>query len=215
MANAEGRGGHPLFARCYARMIPLLDQRLAPTRADLLRGLRGEVIEVGAGTGSTFPYYPAEVARVLAVEPEPRLREAAEDAARRASPQVEIVAGTAERLPAADASFDAAVTSLVLCSVPDQAAALAELRRVLRPGGELRFFEHVRAATAGRRRVQKVLDATVWPRFVGGCRVGRDTVAALREAGFEIERLDRLDGADTGLSFPAAPQVLGVARSPA
>ncbi|MEV4258348.1 methyltransferase domain-containing protein [Spirillospora sp. NPDC049652] len=215
MAKVGEERGHPLFARYYARLIPLLEEKLTTARAELLKGVRGEVIEVGAGTGSTFPYYPPEVERLLAVEPEGRLREVARDAAARSSLPIEIVAGTAGRLPVADASFDVAVVSLVLCTVPDQAAALAELRRALRPRGELRFFEHVRAGTPGRRRVQSVLDATVWPRFVGGCRVGRDTVAAIRAAGFEMERLDHLDRADTGLSFPAAPQVLGTARRPA
>ncbi|WP_026416610.1 class I SAM-dependent methyltransferase [Actinomadura oligospora] len=211
---SQGERGHPLFARYYARMIPMLDRDLAPTRAELLRGVRGDVIEVGAGTGSTFPHYPPEVGRILAVEPEGRLREVAEDAAGRSPIPIEVVPGTAARLPAVDASFDVAVTSLVLCSVPDQAAALAELARVLRPGGELRFFEHVRAGTPGRQRVQDVLDATLWPRMVGGCRTGRDTVAAVRRAGFDLERLDRLGRADTGMPFPASPQVLGIARRP-
>ncbi|MEV5569863.1 class I SAM-dependent methyltransferase [Spirillospora sp. NPDC052269] len=215
MSQVGGDRGHPLFARYYARMISTLDRELAPTRAELLKGLRGDVIEIGVGTGSTFPFYPPEVDRILAVEPEGRLREAAEDAAGRSPIPIEVVPGTAARLPAVDASFDAAVTSLVLCSVPDRAAALAEVLRVLRPGGELRFFEHVRAGTPGRARLQDLLDATVWPRMVGGCRTGRDTVAAVRKAGFELERLDRLGRADTGLPFPTAPQVLGIARRPA
>src|SRR4029453_1484499 len=95
-----------------------------------------------------------------------------------------------DRLPAGDATFDAAVTSLVLCSVPDVPATLAEIRRVLRPGAELRFFEHVRADTPGLARLQGVLDATLWPPFVGGCHTHRDTRAAIEAAGFEIDRIE-------------------------
>ncbi|MFC5184197.1 class I SAM-dependent methyltransferase [Actinomadura harenae] len=215
MSQADAYRGHPLFARYYARMIPTLDRQLATVRAELLKGARGDVIEIGVGTGSSFPYYPPEVGRVLAVEPEGVLREVAEEAAGRSPVPIEVVPGTAARLPAVDASFDTAVTSLVLCSVPDQDAALAEILRVLRPGGELRFFEHVRAGTRGRGRVQDVLDATVWPRLMGGCRTGHDTVAAVRRAGFDLERLDRLGRADTGMPFPPSPQVLGIARRPA
>lgn len=214
MSKVGGERGHPLFARYYARMVPLIDRQLAETRAELVKGVTGDVIEVGVGSGSSFPFYPSGVTRVLAVEPERHLREVAEDAAGRSSVPIEVVPGTAARLPALDGSFDVAVMSLVLCSVPDQAEALAELMRVLRPGGELRFFEHVRAETPGRRRVQRLLDATVWPRMVGGCRTNHDTVAEIRKAGFEIDRLDRLDRADTGMPFPASPQVLGFAHRP-
>src|SRR4029453_11710351 len=89
-----------------------------------------------------------------------------------------------ERLPAGDATFDAAVTSLVLCSVPDVPATLAEIRRVLRPGAALRFFHHVRAAPPGVARLERVLDPRVWPTFVGGCHTHRDTRAAIEAAGF-------------------------------
>ncbi|MFL6053783.1 MAG: class I SAM-dependent methyltransferase [Actinoallomurus sp.] len=208
MTVTKSARGHPLFARYYARVSPLLDRGLVAYRTALLADLSGEVIEIGAGTGSNFAHYPLTARRVLAVEPESHLRRPARAAAARAPVPIEIVAGVAEHLPAADESFDAAVLSLVLCTVPDQTAALAEIVRVLRPGGQLRIFEHVRADTPVRRRVQRALDATLWPRVVGGCRTCRDTVAAVREAGFEIERLDRLGPGDTGMPFPIAPQVL-------
>jgi ubiquinone/menaquinone biosynthesis C-methylase UbiE len=121
------------------------------------------VIEVGAGNGLNFAHYPASVTEVIAVEPEPHLRSIAEANAAQAAVPVKVVDGTAGDLPADDALFDVAVASLVLCSVPDQDQALAEIRRVLKPGGELRFFEHVQAGTPGRRRVQQALDATIWP----------------------------------------------------
>lgn len=105
--------------------------------------------------------------------------------------------------------FDVAVVSLVLCSVPDQHRALTEVRRVLRPGGELRFFEHVRAATRG---LQRVLDATVWPLVGGGCHAARSIVAAITGAGFDIEDVDAFRFPVTRVALPTSPHVLGVAR---
>ncbi|MBA9005344.1 class I SAM-dependent methyltransferase [Thermomonospora cellulosilytica] len=206
---------HPLFARFYVRTGPMLERRVGEHRRALLAGLAGRVIEVGAGAGANFAHYPPGVTGVLAVEPEPYLRRVAEEAAGRAPVPVEVVDGVAERLPAEDGSCDAAVVSLVLCSVADPAAALAEMRRVLRPDGQLRFFEHVAADTPGRRRVQRLLDATVWPLLGGGCHTARDTAAAIEQAGFTLARLRRLEPADTGIPFPTAPQILGIATAPA
>ena len=182
-------------------------------RRELLAGLAGRVLEVGAGNGLNFAHYPPAVTEVLAVEPEPYLRGLAEVAAAQAPVSVRVVDGTADALPAPDASMDAAVASLVLCSVPDQARALAELHRVLRPGGELRFFEHVRADTVGLARVQRLADL-VWPTLVGGCHTSRDTLAAITAAGFEVTSLQRFRFPESRLPQPAAPHVLGVAHRP-
>jgi SAM-dependent methyltransferase len=135
----------------------------------------------------------------------------AASAAERAPLEIRVIDGTADRLPVGDGSFDAGVASLVLCSVPDQASALAELRRVIRPGGELRFFEHVRADTRVLARVQRIVDP-VWPLFGGGCHASRDTLAAIVVAGFEIEWLQRFRFPDGRLVSPTAPHALGAAR---
>jgi ubiquinone/menaquinone biosynthesis C-methylase UbiE len=203
----------PVFSRIYVRSSgPAMERAGGDThRRRLLTGLRGEILEVGAGNGLNLPHYPATVARVVALEPEPRLRAHAGTAARTAPVPVEVVDGVAERIPAPDASFDAAVACLTLCSVADQSRALAEIRRVLRPGGELRFFEHVRADSPRMRRVQRALDATVWPLLCGGCHTGRDTVAAISAAGFALGPVDRFHFPETSVPFPSTQCVLGTA----
>lgn len=201
---------HPVFARLYPVVGKAMERGgMDQRRQALLSGLSGEVTEIGAGDGLNFPHYPPAVTHVLAVEPEPHLRRLAREAASQAPVPVEVVDGLAERLPCADGSAEAVVVSLVLCSVADQAAALREIRRVLKPGGRLRFLEHVRADTPGLVRVQRVLDATLWPRVAGGCHTGRDTAAAIEGAGFAIQSLDRylFPEARTPVSF----HILGTA----
>jgi ubiquinone/menaquinone biosynthesis C-methylase UbiE len=206
---------HPVFARLYARAVERMDDEgLADLRAELVHGLSGTVVEVGAGNGRMFRRYPAQVTRVEAVEPEPYLRSQAEEAARSAPVPVTVHAGTAERLPLPDHSADAAVLCLVLCSVEDPSAAIAELRRVVRPGGTVRFLEHTRAPTRSLRAVQRVLDATVWPPLTGGCHTSRDPVGSLTAAGLTVTDLRRLRYPDTKVSTPATPHVLGTARVP-
>lgn len=212
MADSTNR---PLFARFWLWVSPGMERGgMAKHRDDLLAGLSGRVIELGAGNGLNFGHYPPEVTQVLAVEPNPHLRRVAVGAAARAPVPVEVTDGTGDRLPAADADFDAGVASLVLCSVPDQPAALRELYRVIRPGGELRFLEHVQAITPGLRRVQRALDATFWPIICGGDHLGRDTAAEIERAGFRTERLDRLRFPDSRLTMPSTPHILGRASRP-
>ncbi|MFG2720490.1 class I SAM-dependent methyltransferase [Streptomyces sp. NPDC048416] len=207
---------HPVFARFYARYSEAVDLRagIAGHRAELLHGLSGRVIEIGAGNGLNFGHYPATVSEVVALEPERTLRQLAVRAALKADVPVDVVPGAAEALPVRSEAFDAAVASLVLCSVRDLPRALAEIRRVLRPGGELRFFEHGRAQGRVLSAVQFGLDHTVWPKLFGGCHTARDPLGAIRAAGFEIVRCRRLRVPDKGFVAPSSPCVLGVARRP-
>jgi SAM-dependent methyltransferase len=203
-----------LFARIYERVAESAERRgAADHRRTLLAGVIGRVIEVGAGTGANFAHYPSGVAAVLALEPDPYLRERAASAAGRAPVPVEVLGGVGERLPAEAGSFDAGVASLVLCTVSDQPRALAELFRVIRPGGELRFYEHVLAERAAPALVQRLADATVWPRLAGGCHLARDTGAAIEQAGFRIETCERFSFSPAPM-LPADPHILGVARRP-
>jgi ubiquinone/menaquinone biosynthesis C-methylase UbiE len=181
---------HPVFARFFDRLSRLMEKEAGEQRDELLAGLSGRVVEIGAGNGMNFRHYPATVEEVVALEPEAYLREKAENAALSAPVRVTVRDGVAEPLPFDDESFDAAIASLVLCTVPDPGRALAELRRVLKPGGELRFLEHVRSESPRKARIQERLDSSgVWPRLGGGCHCGRDTVAAIEAAGFEVERV--------------------------
>lgn len=209
----EEKVRHPIFARIYMRMSRKRHETEDDHRRRLLEGLSGRVIEVGAGNGLNFALYPAAVEAVLAVEPEPLLRKAAIEEAREAPVTVEVVDGVASALPAEDGSQDAAVASLVLCSVPDQVKALAEMRRVVKPGGELRFYEHVVAHRPLPARLQRIADATFWPRVAGGCHMARETQAAIERAGFEVERIDRF-GFTPGAPVPPIPHILGIARRP-
>jgi ubiquinone/menaquinone biosynthesis C-methylase UbiE len=183
---------HPRFARFYERISAESEQRgTAEQRNRALAGLTGRVIELGAGNGLNFAHYPATVIDVVAVEPEDRLRALAEQAAQHSTVPVRVVAAHADNLPFDDGFFDAAIASLVLCSVPDPRGALTELRRVLAPAGELRFFEHVRS-TKPLRGLMQDLVTPLWSRLGGGCHLNRDTAADIRAAGFTIEELDRV-----------------------
>jgi SAM-dependent methyltransferase len=198
----------PLFARAFS-LLTRMDERtgMAEHRREALRGLSGVVVEVGAGTGTNFHHYPEGVTRVIAVEPEPYLRHKAAQAAVSVELEVVVHEGVVESVPLEDASVDAAVASLVLCSVEDPRAALTEMWRVVRPGGELRFYEHVRAGVADRARWQDRVDV-VWPHLAGGCHTARDTVAAIESTGWRVE--DRRDFELGGSRWnPVSPHVIG------
>jgi len=185
----------------------------AEHRRRLLAGLSGRVIEVGAGNGANFAHYPSTVAEVVAVEPERYLRERAQRAATQAPVTVSVVDGVGDLLPGEDGSFDAGVAALVLCTVPDQQRALAELFRVIRPRGELRFYEHVVAERKWEARYQRFADATFWPHVAGGCHLARDTTSGIERAGFQIEMCERFPFSPAAF-IPPDPHILGVARRP-
>lgn len=205
---------NPLFARWFARYGGRNEERgNREKRQEMLAGLSGLVLEVGPGSGLNFPHYPASVREVIAVEPEPFLRAKAAEAAAAAPVPIRVVDGTADQLPAADASVDAVVISGVLCSVADVPAALAEFRRVLRPGGELRFYEHVRSRDVLFGSYQQAADL-LWPRLMGGCHAGRQTRAAIEEV-FAIQTVRGFRFPADSLLWPVAPRILGIARKPA
>jgi ubiquinone/menaquinone biosynthesis C-methylase UbiE len=203
---------NPLFARFFHRWCGRdLGNGEDDLRREMLAGVAGRVVEVGAGNGINFEHYPAAVTEVIAVEPEPYLRRQAEKAATGARVPVRVVPGVADALDLKPDSADAVVACGVLCSVPDQAAALHEFRRVLRPGGELRFYEHVRSRRPRFARWQARVDP-LWCRLFGGCHPNRDTVGAIEAAGFELERCRAFGFPVDSRVTPVLPRVLGVAR---
>jgi ubiquinone/menaquinone biosynthesis C-methylase UbiE len=182
----------------------------AEHRRRLVEEAGGEILEIGAGTGTNLRLYKA-AERVVALEPDPAMRARAHDAALEARVPVEVVEGDAMALPFPDASFDTVIFSLVLCTVPDMERVLAEARRVLRPGGTLRFYEHVRAQEPQLARWQDRLERP-WGWVGRGCHPNRDTAAAVDAAGFDVLSLEEFD-------FPAMPpivrpHVIGIAEAP-
>ncbi|WP_434346663.1 class I SAM-dependent methyltransferase [Myxococcus virescens] len=173
-----------------AVMTPLGWLGLTAARRKLVRGLSGHVLEVGTGTGLALPGYPDTVTAVTAID----VDEAALARAQRRRPDARLLYASVESLPFPAASFDAVVSSLVFCSVEAPARALAEIFRVLRPGGALRMLEHVRAPSPALATVQDLL-TPAWMRVSGGCRLDRETFDLVRRAGFNIERrVQRLQG---------------------
>lgn len=205
---------NPFFSRIYPRINAFSEKHGGREhRQEMLADAVGTVLEVGAGNGGNFAYYPQAVDEVLALEPEPRLRRLAEQAAARSSVPVKVRAGLAEDLPPADGSVDTVVTSLVLCTVPDVPRALGEVARVLRPGGRLHFYEHVLAADARLARLQRIFNL-VWPKLGAGCNLTRDTEGAIIAAGFTIERIRRFDFIVNARRSLSSPCIIGVARKP-
>lgn len=203
------------FSATWSAIARREPQEIKELRAENLRGLTGHVLEVGAGIGSNFLLYPNTVTAVTALEPESRLRPQAEDAAAGAAIPVTVTAGVFEDLAVTgEDRFDAVVCSLVLCSVGDPGRAAAQAFEVLKPGGEVRFFEHV-AHDGALGLVQRAVDATFWPKLFGNCHTHRDTLAAIERAGFTIE--ERRDDwlKVMGIPMPSSSIVIGRAVKPA
>jgi SAM-dependent methyltransferase len=199
------------------RIFPwLLDRslshpRIEARRAALVGQARGEVLEIGFGSGATLPFYDAaKVTRLTVVEPSEGMNRRAAGRLSASPVPVTSVPGAGERLPFADASFDTVVTCLTLCSVADPPAVLAEIRRVLKPGGSFLFLEHVLSDDAGRRRWQQRL--TPLQKVVGvGCHLDRDTATAVRAAGFTLAPVAQEQEPAFGALAPLVPLVAGSA----
>ena len=174
------------FAQLYDRLTASEERRLlSDARRALLADLGGDVIEIGAGTGRNFPYYPP-AARLTATDRSPHMLRKAQRKLGAAQAAITLRRADAQTLPFADAAFDHAVGTLVLCSVPEPRRALAEIARVTKPGGRVRLIEHVRADGRQTARMQRLL-TPIW-RIVGdGCHLDRDTGALIRETGFVLE----------------------------
>lgn len=202
-----------VFGRMYAagfdRFAAHADARgNADLRALLVAGAKGDVLEVGTGTGRCLRHYQ-DAGRVVALEPDPDMRARAEGRATRAAVPVEVVGGDGTNLAYGDDAFDAVVFGWVLCTIPDVPAALAEARRVLRPGGTVRFCEHVRATDPGRARAQDRW-ARPWRWFGRGCRCNQDTAQLMADAGFDVSEIARFDF--DAVPSIVRPHVIGVAR---
>ena len=179
---------HPIVAALYGPLGFCIERLwMGERRARLLKGARGAVLEIGGGTGASLPHY-RDVDRVTLAEPDPSMRKRLGPKLEAARVPVEVSTAAAEFLPFHDGSFDTVVSTLVLCTVEDQESALDEIIRVLRPGGRLLFIEHVRS-TGSMVRWQDRIEP-FWGRIFGGCHPNRDTVAAIEEAGFEIESFE-------------------------
>ncbi|MFI9551852.1 class I SAM-dependent methyltransferase [Nonomuraea endophytica] len=181
-------------------------RRPTPQRERLMSGLTGRVVEFGAGDGVKLTCYPPEVREIVLVEPDPFLRATAEQMADKVPALASVVGGDPTRVALDSGSCDAVVYSLTLCCCPSLERTLAEARRILRPGGRLRFYEHVRSANPVLA-LTEALVSPLWSRASGGCRPSRDPVTAIEAAGFTLEHLDRF-------TFQHISHVLGSAVSP-
>lgn len=201
-----------LFARLYDRALAASEHGgLGARRAELLAAARGHVLEIGAGTGVNLPYYTEAVTELTLTEPfEPMARQLRERADALGGEAAVIVA-PAERLPVEDASIDTVVVTLVLCTVGDVGVTLAEIERVLVPGGRLLFLEHVRSEDPALARWQDRLERP-W-RFIGhGCHPNRDTLAAIEASPLEVVEVER--GSVPKAAAFVRPMLAGSARRP-
>jgi ubiquinone/menaquinone biosynthesis C-methylase UbiE len=208
--------GHPIVAALYDRVLgPVEHAGLGEIRTRTLATARGRTLEIASGNGHNLGHYPATVTSLVLAEPDPHmysrlLQQMSKRSAgtRNVSIEVSAVQASAEELPFADGTFDSVVCTLGLCTIPDPVRALAEVRRVLVPGGRYCFVEHVRSGAAGRARIQDLI-TPVWRRVAGGCHPNRDARAAIEAAGFDIEQIE--SGPMPKAPMPLRPMIYGAA----
>jgi len=203
MSVADKERGHRWFAAIYDRMMASAERSfMKQVRQEIVGGAQGRVLEVGAGTGAGFPYYRDGV-EVIAIEPDPYMLSRAQRRAQELNRPIELKQAPAEDIPFDDASFDTVVATLVMCSVRDPAKALSEIRRVLKPQGEYRFYDHVRYDHAFGAFWQDLV-TPLWRWCGAGCHPNRDIARLIREAGFNIIELELLK------PFPPIPPMVFV-----
>jgi ubiquinone/menaquinone biosynthesis C-methylase UbiE len=199
-----------LLAWSYDRLMHASEEAcLAEWRRELLSDTLGDVLEVGAGTGANLPFYPSTLSRLVLAEPDLHMRARLHRRLHQSGRLVEISDAPASSLPFPDASFDTAVATLVLCSVPDPERALREIGRVLRPGGRFIFLEHVAADERPARLKWQRRIEPIWRRLLGNCHLTRPTGESIRAAGFRVDTETR---ASIRKTAPVArPSIRGVA----
>jgi SAM-dependent methyltransferase len=202
---------NPFFARVWPIVAAHEAKAVRALRRENLAGLSGRVLEVGAGVGTNFAFYPQTVDQVIAMEPEPRLRVRAGVAAANAPVPITVTGQMIEEFNDAE-PFDAVVWSFVLCSVHDPVAVLLHISSLLRPGGQLRYLEHV-ASAGGRGRWQRFLDKTLWPRLFGNCHTHRDAERSVVDAGYQVDTCRREWTLPFWSPMPVSELALGRART--
>ncbi len=211
---AEKREGHRWFAFLYDPLIASGEHGyMRRVRREIASGARGLVLELGAGTGLSFPYYNDQAERVVATDPDAHMLRRARRRLKHTARPIELQQACAEELPFLDASFDTVVSTLVMCTARDPLRALSEVRRVLKPAGELRVYEHVRYDHAFGAFWQD-LATPMWRWFGAGCHPNRDIASLIREAGFEFQWLELIK---PDLLIPpwviTRPRIIGTARA--
>ena len=182
--------GHRWFAAIYDRMMASAERSfMKGVREEIAGGASGRVLELGAGTGANFAYYGVSAQELFAIEPDPYMLERAQRRAGESGRPIDLRQASAEAIPFEDASFDTVVSTLVMCSVRDPLRALSEARRVLKPSGKLRLYDHVRYDHAFGAFWQDLI-TPAWRWFGAGCHPNRDIAHFIREAGFDIIQLE-------------------------